>query len=78
MSIHYKLIYDAVKANGGVVEDLYQEYCTYCKSENIKPLEKISMPHYIAILVAEGKLIREGGGKYKAKEKSVNVKYKRS
>ena len=70
MSVHYKLIYEAVKANGGVVDNLYQEYCTYCKSEDIKPLSKSSITEYIQVLVKEGKLIRVEFGKYKVKEKS--------
>ena len=68
-SPHYKLVYRALQASDGKMQGMYQEYCTLCKSKNIKPLVENSMASYIGVLVREGKLIRmEGGGRYIVKE----------
>ena len=78
-SPHYKLVYKALQASDGKMQGMYQEYCTLCKSKNIKPLVENSMASYIGVLVREGKLIRmEGGGRYSISKEQVRVVEERS
>ena len=61
-SPHYGLVCDALRINDGRVQTLYQEYCTLCKAENIKPLTKDAIRRYTITLIKEGKImqVREG------------------
>lgn len=72
-SPHFRFFYDALQINGGRMETLYQEYCTLCKAENIKPVKKVSMHTYTRALVKEGKIIQLEGGRYIIVKDQVRV-----